>query len=158
MPFRDLTFNVYPGKLINNFEYDYRTKLEAYINDGKMNSPGNFKAWKCVGLEKNFGALGFINIGKEAENLNTWLSALFEGVSSKMTDKNIPSILLPYSKELGDLSVIWDFLVKFITVKKTKLEEVYISTNNQEDFLEGFDKVTKEVRKYVVQNTVSIDY
>lgn len=29
IPFRDLKFNVYPGKIINLFEVDYRKKLEG---------------------------------------------------------------------------------------------------------------------------------
>ena len=85
MPFRDLTFNVYPGKLINNFDFDYRQKMENLMTEGNMNSVGNSCLWRCIGLENNFKALGFVNIGAGKENLNTWLGAFFNGLSGKMS-------------------------------------------------------------------------
>ena len=77
MPFRDLKFDVYPGKLINNFDFDYREKMQKSMNEGNMSSPGKACLWRCIGMEKNFKALGFVNIGTEKENLRTWLSSFF---------------------------------------------------------------------------------
>ena len=78
-----------------------------------MNSVGNFKAWKCQGLD-NFDALGFVNIGDNETNLKTWLSSTFGSI--KGVNSNIKSVLLPYSKDLGSLSEIFQFLVKFLTL------------------------------------------
>lgn len=44
-----------------------------------------------------------------------------------------------------------------LSIHKT-YEEIYISTNNQNDFLEGFTAISQIIQQYVTDNMVSVGY
>lgn len=96
MPFRNLKFETYPGKIINDFSVDYRQKIEE--KSAAMESIGNLALWKCVGVP-NFQAVAFVNIGPTQDNIKTWMVSTFESISKAYSQ--IKTIVLPYSSDLG---------------------------------------------------------
>ena len=65
IPYKDMTFGIYPGTIVNSFEkVDYRKVLTE--KGPKADKVGSVCIQKCVGLD-NFKALGFMKIGIQEE-------------------------------------------------------------------------------------------
>lgn len=149
IPFKNFTFKIYPGNIINIGNHNYREDIKK--EDPKLYS---LSVKKCLSIP-NFKAFAFVKIDDSNEKPEQLRKSFCKSKALKSSSITVKKLVIPISPELCDFETLNTNIAE--SLEGSILEEVTFNTNDPDYFSKCLVSFTGYLNKLLADNEVHYD-